>query len=257
MHDFLPGTSKERVLMVYLTAGDPCVNGNIINILSESGVDAFEFGIPMAKPKYDGLVIKASYRRALENGATLEKIFQFMRDLNLDHKIIFTYFDYAKNIGIEKFMSYVQNAGAEGVLFPDLLIDYLDELDKYIEICKQCSLEPIFFITSSFPHNLIIKLARLKPAFIYLGLMASTGTLLPITISRNIRIIRGLIGDTPLLVGFAISKPSQIMDCVRAGADGVIIGSAIIRLISQEERGSAFRENLRNYIISLKRALEA
>ncbi|MEM2273506.1 MAG: tryptophan synthase subunit alpha [Candidatus Bathyarchaeia archaeon] len=246
---------KRRVLMVYLTAGDPFADDEVMGVLSESGVDIFEFGIPTAKPKYDGLMIKASYRRALESRTTLEKSFQVIGDFKMGHKIVFTYFDYVKSIGLEKFMYYVQNAGAGGVLFPDLLIDYPEELGTYMRLCGQYGFDPAFFVTSSFPHNLISRLAQLDPAFIYLGLMVSTGTLLPITVSRNIRIVRSLINDVPLLVGFAISEPSQVIDCVKAGADGVVIGSAIIRLISQGRKKQGM-ENLKNYVTSIKKVLE-
>lgn len=246
---------KGRVLVAYLTAGDPYVDWEAVNILSEGGVDIFEFGIPTAKPKYDGLTIKASYKRALEGGATLERSFQTIGEFKLNHKIIFTYFEYARSIGLEKFMDYAQNAGAGGVLFPDLLVDYPEELNIYMRLCGQYGFDPIFFVTSSFPHNLIFRLAQLDPAFIYFGLMASTGTLLPISIRRNIRVVRELIADTPLLVGFAISEPSQVMDCVRAGADGVVVGSAIIKLISQRGGKHAIVEGLKDYVAGLKRAL--
>ncbi|MEM1585908.1 MAG: tryptophan synthase subunit alpha [Candidatus Bathyarchaeia archaeon] len=249
-------TLKGRALMAYLTAGDPYVDWETINILSEGGVDIFEFGIPMAKPKYDGLTIKASYKRALEGGATLEKSFNIIKEFKLSHKIVFTYFEYAESVGLEKFVDYSKNAGAEGVLFPDLLIDYPEELDTYIRYCNKYGFSPIFFVTSSFPHNLISRLAQLDPAFIYLGVMASTGTLLPISISRNIRIVKNLIADTPLFVGFAISEPLQVMDCVRAGASGVVVGSAIIRLISQKKVKTVIREDLKNYVVSLKSALK-
>ncbi|MBS7640099.1 MAG: tryptophan synthase subunit alpha [Candidatus Bathyarchaeia archaeon] len=253
----LSGAFRKRVLMVYLTAGDPYVDSWVIETLSEHGVDIFEFGIPTARPKYDGLTIKASYRRAIESGVTLEKSFQFIEGFRLRHKVVLTYFEYARSIGLERLMSYALNAGAEGVLLPDLLIDYSEDADVYVRLCKQYGFEPIFFITSSFPYKLISEVARLNPAFIYMGLMASTGTLLPITISRNISIIKSLINNTPLLTGFAISEPKQVLECIRAGADGVVIGSAIIRLISGGGEKQHIKEELRNYISSIKEALEA
>lgn len=253
----LSGAFRNKVLMVYLTAGDPYVNSWVIETLSECGVDIFEFGIPTAKPKYDGLTIKASYRRAIESGVTLEKSFQFIEGFKLRHKVVLTYFEYARSIGLERLMSYALNAGAEGVLFPDLLIDYPEDVDIYVRLCRQYGFEPIFFITSSFPHKLVSEAARLNPAFIYMGLMASTGTLLPITISRNISIIRGLINNTPLLTGFAISEPRQVLECVRAGADGVVIGSAVIRLISGVREKQHINKKLRNYIGGIREALGA
>ncbi len=244
---------KNRVLTVYLTVGDPYVNNKIVKVLAESGVDLFEFGFPTNKPKYDGLTIRASFKRALKNGVTVEKAFSIIKDFPVKQKIIFTYFDLAKSFGLEDFIGYVLSVNVKGVLFPDLLIDYLEELGIYVKFCEKYNLEPIFFITSSFPHKLVSKLAQLNPAFIYLGLMVSTGTFLPITAGKTIRIMKNLINGIPLLVGFAISKPSQVLDYIKAGADGVVVGSSIIKLLSSKQLNM---ENLRRYIFSLKKALK-
>jgi len=255
MQSSLREALKNKVLVAYLTAGDPYANSEIVEVLAKCGVDIFEFGIPTTKPKYDGLTIKASYKRALKNGVTVEKSFSIIKSFQRVHKIVFTYFEIAKAFGLENFMNFVSDADAEGVLFPDLLIDYMEEFDTYLRLCREYGFDPIFFVTSTFPHRMVSRLAQLNPAFIYLGLMASTGTLLPITVTKTIKIMRSLVGDTPLLVGFAISKASQVSDYVKAGADGVVVGSAIIKLIDNE--GSAqLKEKLADFIRSLKRAME-
>ncbi|MEM3546438.1 MAG: tryptophan synthase subunit alpha [Candidatus Bathyarchaeia archaeon] len=248
---------KSKVLVAYLTAGDPYVNSEIVDVLSECGVDIFEFGIPTVKPKYDGLTIRASYKRALRNGATVEKSFSLIKNFQLVHKVVFTYFELAKAVGLENFMEYVSNAGAEGILFPDLLIEYMEELETYLRLCMKHDFDPMFFITSTFPHKMVSKLAQLNPAFIYLGLMASTGTFLPITVTKAIKIMKGLAGDTPLLVGFAINEPSQVSDYVKAGADGVVVGSAILKLINNGQNMRLKKEKLAKFVRSLKEALEA
>ena len=248
---------KSKVLVAYLTAGDPCVDCKIVDVLSKCGVDIFEFGIPTVKPKYDGLTIKASFKRALKNGVTIEKSFYLIKNFQQVHKIVFTYFELAKDIGLENFMEYVSNAGAKGVLFPDLLIEYMEELETYLRLCMKYDFNPMFFITSTFPHKMVLKLAQLKPLFIYLGLMASTGTFLPITATKTIKIMKDLVGGTPLLVGFAISDPSQVSDYVKAGADGVVVGSAILKLINNGQNTRLKREKLAKFVRSLKKALEA
>ncbi|MEM1540802.1 MAG: tryptophan synthase subunit alpha [Candidatus Bathyarchaeia archaeon] len=248
MQSSLRNALKGKVLVAYLTVGDPCVNGEIVDVLSKSGVDIFEFGIPTVKPKYDGLTIKASYKRALQNGATVEKSFSMIKNFHPAHKIVFTYFELAKSVGLENFMAYGLDANTEGVLFPDLLIDYMEELDTYLKLCKKYGFDPMFFVTSSFPHRVVSKLARLNPAFIYLGLMASTGAYLPINAAKIIKIIKRLVGDTPLLVGFAISKLSQVSDYVKAGADGIIVGSAIIKLLGNSLELTKFVRGLKEML---------
>jgi tryptophan synthase alpha chain len=249
---------NKRTLTAYLTVGDPLTSDKtIIEALTISGVDIFELGIPTNMPKYDGPVIRASHKRALEKGVTTDKAFKLTREFTTitgANTVLLTYFSVALNYGLEDFIEKASIAGVSCVLFPDLLIDYVDSLDVYIKLCENYGVEPAFFITSCFPHRLISKLAKLNPAFIYLGLMASTGILLPITISKTIRIMKGLVGDIPLLAGFAISTPQQISNCIEAGADGIVIGSALLRLL-ETEQGENRATKLRNFILSLKKAL--
>lgn len=257
MRGNIRGNLKNRVLVAYLTAGDPYVDGEVVSALSKCGVNIFEFGLPTTKPKYDGPAIKASHKRALESGATMERAFSIIKGFQTRHKIILAYLENALSLGLENFMGLALDASVEGVVFPDLLIDYMEELDNYLKLCNRYSLEPIFFTTSLFPHKLVRRLAGMEPAFIYLGLMASTGTLLPITATKTIGIMKRLVGETPLIVGFAISHPSQVKNYVEAGANGVVVGSALIKLMSEEGDGQLRRKRLEEYARSLKEALMA
>jgi tryptophan synthase alpha chain len=241
---------SRRALIVYLTVGDPLVwNGKIIGALASS-TDIFELGIPTKRPKYDGPAVRASYKRALQSGLDERSAILLAGKKGLRDSIVFTYFDVALAYGVEDFMKCAADA-ARCVLFPDLLIDYPENLGSYLKLCEKYGLEHAFFITSSFPHALIVKLAKMEPSFIYLGLMASSGILLPISISRNIRIIKGLVGDIPLVVGFALRSPEQVALCINAGANGVVVGSAILKLL---ETKSDVRM-LEDFISSLKSAL--
>ena len=243
-----------KALVVYLTVGDPLVwNERVMRALTSSGVDLFELGIPATMAKYDGPSIRASYKRALKSGVDIEHALSLIKEVDgLEGSILFMYYDVALAYGLESLMKRVAEAGIKCVLFPDLLIDHLENLRDYVGLCKEYGLENAFFITSCFPYRLIAKLAELEPSFIYLGLMPSSGTLLPIAIDRNIKIIRSLIGGTPLLVGFALSEPRQISLCVNAGADGVIIGSAILRVLIE---GGFEVTKLRSFVLSLKEVL--
>jgi tryptophan synthase alpha chain len=243
-----------RALIAYLTVGDPLTwKEEVIKVLASSGVDALEFGIPTSTAKYDGPTIRASYRRALRSGVDEKRALSLIKNVKgLKDSILFTYYDVALACGLENLMGSAVEADVECVLFPDLLIDYLESLEDYVKLCGKYNLEHAFFITSCFPHRLIAKLARLEPSFIYLGLMASSGILLPIAINRNISVVRGLVGETPLLVGFALNSPRQVSICVSSGADGVVVGSAILKLI---EGGAHGIEKLKSFIAGLKEAL--
>ena len=243
----------KKALVVFLTVGDPLTwNGKVMEVLASSGVDAFELGIPTRLAKYDGPTIRASYKRALRSGVDERCAVSLIKEVKgLKNTILFTYYEVALAYGLEDLLSNVAEAGIECVLFPDLLIDYPESLEDYIKVCKKYNLEYAFFITSCFPHHLMVKLAKLDPSFIYLGLMASTGILLPIAISRNIKIIRNLVGQTPLLVGFALNNPQQVSLCADAGADGVVVGSAILKLLE----GGLEAAKLKSFIRGLKEAL--
>jgi tryptophan synthase alpha chain len=243
-----------RALVVYLTIGDPLVwNKEVVRALTTSGVDLFELGVPTTMAKYDGPSIRASYRRALRSGVDEKRAILLIKEVDgLFGSILFMYYDVALVHGLENLMSSIAETGIKCVLFPDLLIDYPESLEDYMKLCEKYDLEPAFFITSCFPHRFITRLAGLEPAFIYLGLMPSSGTLLPIAISRNIRIIKGLIGEVPLLVGFALSNPQQVSLCVRAGADGVVVGSAILNVLV--ERGFEVT-SIKSFISNLRGAL--
>jgi len=240
--------------MVYLTVGDPLATPNIPATLSEAGADLLELGLPVSKPKYDGPTVKRAMLRALGNGFTTQKALTEASRLEADGKILFTYYDVAQEMGVEELLQHASNH-FRAVLFPDLLIDYPEKLELYCRLSEELGLEKVFFVTSSFPHKLIQRLPSMEASFIYLGLMISTGVMLPVSAERNIRVIRKLVGDTPLLVGFAVKTPEQVRSYVEAGADGVVIGSAVLRLLeetSAEER----LERLRSFVSSIREALD-
>ncbi|MDJ0268951.1 MAG: tryptophan synthase subunit alpha [Aigarchaeota archaeon] len=243
-----------RALILYITAGDPLINTKLVSALYQSGMDILEVGLPVARPKYDGPVIRRSMRRALASLSGLDDALDSAVKLPGDNKILFTYYDEALKYGVEDFFSRV-SSGFGSVLFPDLLIDHLGELERYSRLCEKYGVAQAFFITTGFPHKLVKRLSSLEPAFIYLGLMVSTGVLLPISAGRNIRLFRELVGSVPLIVGFAVRSPEQVEQYMQAGADGVVVGSALLRIL--EEAGEDEKiSRVCGFVAELKRAVE-
>jgi len=218
-------------LVAFIPAGYPSLEGflQLVRGLREWGADALELGVPTLNAKYDGPTVRAAYRRVLEGGVDVYDALARVED----RFILLSYYELALEAGLERFMEGASKVGAFTVLFPDLLIDYLEELGAYVELCRSYELRPSFFITSCFPHRLISSLTKYEPSFVYMGLMACTGVLLPISARRNISVVRGLLDDVPLIVGFAISAPEQVAECIKAGADGVVVGSALIRALDE------------------------
>jgi tryptophan synthase alpha chain len=244
---------RRKALVVFLTVGDPLTwDGRVMDALASGGVDAYELGIPTRLAKYDGPSIRTSYRRALRSGVDERCAMSLIKQVKgLINPILFTYYEVALECGLEDLVNSAAEADIRCVLFPDLLIDYPESLEDYIRICKKYNLEHAFFVTSCFPHHLIVKLAKLEPSFIYLGLMATTGIPLPLAINRNIKIIKNLVGETPLLVGFAIDNPQQVSLCINAGVDGVVVGSAILKILE----GGFEAAKLKSFVTGLKDAL--
>ena len=231
-------------LGLYLTATYPSV-GRFLEVLDKVRglVDFLEVGIPTRNPKYDGPVIRMAHRGAELMGLDAVKVVD----------------DYSKYSRVPVLMGYVsdylnslndvakvaRDVGAATVLFPDLIFDYPELIGRYVEVMRSNELTPSFFISSKTPYRLIRSLSELKPLFIYLGLYAATGIKLPIYIEQNVVTIRGILGGSFLVVGFAINSPDMVRSLIKAGADGVVVGSAFIQRMSDLNDALSFLKWLR------------
>ncbi|MGC8570070.1 tryptophan synthase subunit alpha [Caldivirga sp.] len=231
-------------LGLYLTATYPS-SRRFIEVLDKVKglVDFLEVGIPTRDPKYDGPVIRMAHQGAELMGLEAIKVVD----------------DYSKYSKVPVLMGYISDyynslsdvakvasdVGAVTVLFPDLIFDYPELIDKYIEVMRSSGLTPSFFISSKTPYRLIRRLSEQEPLFIYLGLYAATGIKLPIYIEQNVVTIRGILGDTFLVVGFAVNNPDMVRSLVKAGADGVVVGSAFIQRINDLNDALNFLKGLR------------
>ena len=251
---------EQKTLIIFLTLGDPSLEKTLTytKVLLD-GADILELGVPSGLGKYDGPVIRSSYKRAMRGGTTVDSALKLIEEVPTEKKMVLSYFEGALQYGLEKFMKLAAGSGAKCVLFPDLLVDYLEEFENYLNICDKFGLEPAFFVTSGFPYRLVRKLSCTQPtpAFIYLGLMASTGTPLPVSVAENIAIIKGIIGETPLLAGFSIKNSSQVAHCISSGADGVVVGSAIVKRIAESDREDKLLKELKEHVSELRKGLSA
>ena len=247
----MTNTVKKSLLIIYLTISWPSIEKfyEIVEKLS-SYVDIFEFGIPTKNPKYDGPTIKLTHKFAKIYGLNSLKL---LENLSIKNKILLTYFeDYLIENKVEVLFKEVSNLNFISILLPDLLFDYPEYLNYYVNLCQEYSLKPSFFISSKFPHHLIRKLLNYEPYLIYLGLQAATGIELPIYVTRNIRIYRELINssETLFVIGFAISRIEQILKFLELKVDGIVIGSKIVKLVSDYgvEKAIEFVREIREVI---------
>jgi len=221
---------------VYLPLNFPCKEefDKLTDVLSEC-VDFFEIGIPSPKPKYDGPTIRVAHTLIASRGYPLG--LEAVESLPIAPKKPSIVMGYLEDIGLGKLAKVVEHVarlGYAGLLLPDLSFDYPDNLGDYVAAVKRVGLRPAFFASSKFPHRWLTLYASHEPLFIYLGLQPSTGVELPIAVERNVRLARKLVGDTFLLVGFAVREPYQARRLIDAGADAVVVGSEVLRKVLRE-----------------------
>jgi len=218
---------------VYLTLGWPSPGGfaELVHMLS-SCVDFFEFGLPSRRPLYDGSTIRRTHEKVTRGGLSgldaLKLVDRIAGDMDAPFIVMAYLGDF--NGGLEGLLEEASSSGAASVLMPDLAFEYYDLVDEYVDLSRYHGLRPAFFASSKFPHGILSRFASYKPLLIYLGLQPATGVELPVGVLENVATARRLIGSEYLLAGFAISEPRTARRIVDAGADAVVVGSALVRV---------------------------
>ncbi|MFB6470162.1 MAG: tryptophan synthase subunit alpha [Vulcanisaeta sp. AZ3] len=236
---------KRPGLGAYITATYPNKTTflNVIRCLS-SVSDFLEVGIPTRNPKYDGPLIRKAHFAAELSGLEAVSVTRY----GGVPTILMGYVeDYVNKL--DQVAEVAVKVGAVSILFPDLLFEYLDKVEDYATVMKDYGLRPSFFVSSNTPHRIVSSLIKYEPLFIYLGLYASTGIRLPLYIERNIREVRRLVDGVTLVAGFAINTPEMVRLVINAGADAVVVGTALMDKLSDERKCMEFMEYLRGGLL--------
>jgi tryptophan synthase alpha chain len=243
----------EKFLSVFVTAGYPNLSDTvaICEALAESGVRMIELGIPFSDSIADGPTIQAANEKALENGVTVLRVLEMLREMRTKIKIpvvLMGSFNPVLQYGVEKFCREANNAGADGVIIPDLPLEsYLSEKDVF----EDHGLANIFLITSNTPDERIKKIDEASTGFIYAVSMAGvTGKGLQIDDERRAYLerLRSLDLKSPLVVGFGIEMREQFLEVTKY-ASGAIVGSAFIKAIENaDDVRTAAREFVKRFI---------
>lgn len=226
----------KTAFMPFLTAGDPDLDftGELLKSLSDAGCHLVELGIPYSDPIADGPTIQASYTRALNNGVKLDDIFQMMNSIRDDLKMpVVAMVSYAIIFrhGVDEFLRQSIEAGISGAIVPDLPVD---ESESLADKCSEFGMNLIQLITPTTTDQRAANIAALSTGFIYYVSVAGiTGerTSLPDQLVQKLDGLRQRT-DKPICVGFGISQPEQAK-MLASHADGVIVGSAIVRRIGR------------------------
>ena len=249
---------EEKALVAYLTAGDPDLEKTkeIILGLDSAGVDIIEIGVPFSDPTADGPIIQAASRRALENGATLSRILNMAESVRESSDIpivLFGYYNPILNYGNERFAKRAKAAGVDGVLVVDLPPEESAELRKYTD---RSGIDFISLVAPTTPSERIRKISRKASGFLYyVSITGVTGTAKPQAsdIQREMKRIRG-ITTLPVVVGFGISTQEQARE-IAPHADGIVIGSAFVRLIEENSGKSNMVNIVSCYAREIKEAI--
>lgn len=224
-----------QVLNVYCTAGYPELEStlDVLHALQKHGADMVEVGMPYSDPLADGPVIQQSSSIALQNGMTIHKLFQQLKDCRNDFHlplILMGYLNPVMQYGIEKFCKQAKEAGVDGIILPDLPIyEYENEYKKYF---VENGLDFIFLITPETSEERIRKIDELGTGFIYaVSSSATTGNNKDIHQQEKYFIrIHEMKLKNPVLVGFGISD-KETFNAACKYSNGAIIGSAYIKAL--------------------------
>jgi tryptophan synthase alpha chain len=227
---------KKKAFIPYVTAGDPdlATTEKIVVSLERAGADIVEIGIPFSDPIADGVVIQKAVQRSLSGGCRVDGIFEMVRKVRkkVSLPIVFmTYYNVVYRRGIRKFIKQASNCGADGVIVPDL------PLEESGDILKEALSKDFRVIMLTAPTTSVERFKKISSAsrgFIYhVSLTGVTGVRGSVSESLEADLARlRKISKKPLCVGFGISGPERAAKIARI-ADGVIIGSAIVRIIEK------------------------
>jgi tryptophan synthase alpha chain len=249
---------KEKTLIVYLTAGDPSleITKKLIIGLEKAGVDILEIGVPFSDPTADGPVIQAASQRALKAGTTLEGVLDLVTEVRKVSEIpivLFGYFNPIFAYGVQKFAGAARRAGVDGVLVVDLPYEEAKELRIYTDAVD---IDFISLIAPTTGKERLVKIAADAIGFLYyISITGITGTAAPKinNIKTEVNKIRR-ITKLPIVVGFGISTPQQAREIGRF-ADGVVIGSAVVRLIDENKNNPDLVKIVSGYACEIKNSL--
>lgn len=235
--------STKPGLVIYLTAGDPDLPTTRAIALAaiDAGADVLELGVPFSDPLADGPVIQRASERAVQNGTKLSDVLALAADLRRERPhaglIIFSYFNPVLRFGLERFCATAKEAGVDGVLITDMIVE---EADEYLRQLHKHQLAPIFLAAPTSPDERLRQIAEVSQGFVYaISRVGITGTQQTLANDAE-QVVKRLrkFTDLPIAVGFGISNAEHVAT-VGEFADAAVVGSAIVSLIEQSSRDEA------------------
>ena len=230
-----------KAFIPFITCGDPDVETTMacVREMVHGGADLIELGIPFSDPTAEGPVIQGANLRALTGGVTTDRIFDMVRELRRDVTVPMVFMTYANVVfsyGAERFIGTCAETGIDGLILPDLPFE---EKEEFLGVCRAHGIALISLIAPTSADR-VAMIAKEAEGFIYLvSSLGVTGVRSSITTDLEpiVRTIRENT-DVPCAIGFGISNPEQAGTMAQK-ADGVIVGSAIVKLVARYGKDAA------------------
>lgn len=254
---------KQKALITFITAGDPNLETTkkLIFEMESKGADLIEIGIPFSDPIAEGHVILAASQRALNSGTNLEKVFEMVKEIRLKVQVPLLFMMYINTIfqfGKERFFDLCVDCGVDGVIVPDMPFEEKEEIRG---VAEKAGVYSICLVTPTSHQERIKKIAEGAKGFLYC--VSSTGvTGVRDHFTTDFESFFGIIhqySKIPTVIGFGISTSQQIVE-VKDYCDGVVVGSAIVRIVGEggqnsiqkvgrlvEELKNTLKKDLKNY----------
>jgi tryptophan synthase alpha chain len=229
----------DGALVGYVTGGDPepRLTPKIAEALITGGVDVLELGIPFSDPIADGPTIQAASLRALQAGTTPKMVLDMAEEIKKRHDIpiaVMTYYNPVYRMGLDKFFRLAGCSGVDGVIVADLPVE---EAADYKKAAEAWGVDTIFLAAPSTSAERLQRIVECTSGFLYLvshfGVTGAREAVERSTIQLIQRMLPFTRGRVPLAVGFGVSKPEHVKGIIEAGADGVIVGSAFVNIVSK------------------------
>ncbi|MDB4896828.1 MAG: tryptophan synthase alpha subunit [Firmicutes bacterium] len=228
----------EKALVAYIAAGDPSLDATaeIVKAIEAAGADMVELGLAFSDPLADGPTIQAGSQRALAAGANTNNVLELVARLRAEGVqlplLIMTYYNLLLRPGVAKFCARAKAAGIDGLIIPDVPMEEAEEL---LAATAEHGLDLVQFVAPTSPPDRIERAAQMASGFVYcVALTGVTGarTALAPRFKATVQEAKRHT-ETPVLVGFGISTPEHVRSVAQL-ADGVIVGSAIVKLCGED-----------------------
>lgn len=250
--------AKKKAFIPFITVGDPDLKTTeqLIPILEKSGASMIELGVPFSDPMADGPTIQRANERALKNNIHLTQIFSLVKKIRIQSQIpiiLMGYYNPVLQYGLKNFARDCHQSGVDGLIIVDLPVEESQPLKKEL---KNKPVDLIYLLTPTSEHERIQLVAKHGRGFVYYVSFTGTTGALKLNIQdvkKNVARIRSQI-KLPINVGFGISTPAHVRS-VSSFADGVVVGSAIVKIIEKFGKGKKLLSEIETHVKKMIRPL--